>query len=238
MIKKFLIVLFFILPNVVLGSDIIQNPFGYETLYQEGSRLSKIDGTTLTSVFPKNIYGNDVSGFSFGVRLNPEVSRTISYEVKFEESFDFVKGGKLPGLCGGKNASGGIPANGTNGFSARMMWRKSGRLVSYVYHVNQKSKYGDDFQWMTSDNKSIQLIPGVWYSIKFTVTVNDLGQSNGVIKGYFDGALAFEKNDLLFRTTDIISVDRLCFNTFFGGDDPTWAPSKEERLYIRNLRID
>ncbi|MES2801210.1 MAG: hypothetical protein V4654_01855 [Bdellovibrionota bacterium] len=234
---KFLIGLFFFFPKIVFGNDIIQ-PFGYETLYQQGSFLSKFDGTTLTSVFPKNIYGSKTSGFSFGTQLNPKVSRTISYEVKFEKSFDFVRGGKLPGLCGGKNASGGIPANGTNGFSARMMWRKNGRLVSYVYHVNQKSKYGDDFQWITSAKKDIQLTPGAWHKIKFTVSVNDLGQSNGAIKGYFDGVLAFEKHDLLFRTTDIIAVDQLCFNTFFGGNDTTWAPSKEERLYIRNLQIN
>ena len=50
---------------------------------------------------------------------------------------DFVKGGKLPGLFGGEgNTGGGIPT-GMDGFSARMMWRGSGRVVQYVYYPDQ-----------------------------------------------------------------------------------------------------
>jgi hypothetical protein len=53
----------------------------------------------------------------------------ISYEVAFDSGFDWVKGGKLPGLRGGpdpNNCSGGNQANGTNCFSSRLMWRTDG----------------------------------------------------------------------------------------------------------------
>ncbi len=56
-------------------------------------------------------------------------SMMISYEVAFDSGFDWVKGGKLPGLRGGpdpNNCSGGNQANGTNCFSSRVMWRKAG----------------------------------------------------------------------------------------------------------------
>ncbi|HEY1051278.1 MAG TPA: hypothetical protein VGE39_16015, partial [Prosthecobacter sp.] len=70
----------------------------------------------------------------------------LRYTLRFSKDFDFVKGGKLPGLCGGPdNVSGGRPADGKNGFSARLMWRKDGRGEAYVYHKNQKSNYGDSF---------------------------------------------------------------------------------------------
>jgi hypothetical protein len=56
-------------------------------------------------------------------------SMMISYEVAFDSGFDWVKGGKLPGLRGGpdpNNCSGGNQANGTNCFSSRLMWRTNG----------------------------------------------------------------------------------------------------------------
>ena len=56
-------------------------------------------------------------------------SMMISYEVAFDSGFDWVKGGKLPGLRGGPDpdhCSGGHQANGTNCFSTRLMWRGEG----------------------------------------------------------------------------------------------------------------
>lgn len=216
----------------------IEKPFGFETLYTEGSSLSHFEEPSLlVSFFPANIYGNETSGFSFGSRLKSSESQTLSYEVKFSDDFYFVKGGKLPGICGGKNASGGNRATGKNGFSARLMWRADGRLVSYVYHVNQEDQYGDDFQWLDAQQKPIFIKRGQWHSIKITVGVNSLKQKNGFMKGSFNGLPAFSKTDFVFRTIDKIKADRLCFNTFFGGDDSSWAPKKQEKLWIRNLEV-
>jgi hypothetical protein len=56
-------------------------------------------------------------------------SMLVSYEVAFDSGFDWVKGGKLPGLRGGPDpdhCSGGVQANGTNCFSSRLMWRPNG----------------------------------------------------------------------------------------------------------------
>ena len=53
----------------------------------------------------------------------------LSYEVAFEANFDWVKGGKLPGLRGGlatSGCSGGSKSNGGSCFSSRVMWRQNG----------------------------------------------------------------------------------------------------------------
>lgn len=53
----------------------------------------------------------------------------LSYELAFDAGFDWVKGGKLPGLRGGPNpdgCSGGNEPNGTDCFSTRLMWRQNG----------------------------------------------------------------------------------------------------------------
>jgi hypothetical protein len=65
---------------------------------------------------------NTTDGSSFNSML-------LSYELAFDEGFDWVKGGKLPGLRGGPNpdgCSGGNEPNGTDCFSTRLMWRTNG----------------------------------------------------------------------------------------------------------------
>jgi len=50
---------------------------------------------------------------------------TFEYDIMFGENFDFVRGGKLPGLGGGASMGcGGTPEQYQNGFSARLMWRE------------------------------------------------------------------------------------------------------------------
>jgi hypothetical protein len=212
--------------------------FGFKPIFQVGSPLSHFQSDKqMISVFPEGLYGGQRSGFIFGAKLKPAIVKTISYEVMFNKDFDFVRGGKLPGLCGGKKATGGVRATGKSGFSARIMWRKSGRVVSYVYHANQKGKYGDDFQWRNPTSDKLFFIPGQWHKIVFTVRMNDPNKKNGEIIGYFDGKIAYQNKNFVFRTTNDFKIDRLCFHTFFGGDDLTWAPKKEENLFIKNLII-
>lgn len=53
----------------------------------------------------------------------------LSYEVAFDKGFQWVKGGKLPGLRGGSDTSGcegGAEPNGTDCWSTRLMWRTAG----------------------------------------------------------------------------------------------------------------
>ena len=50
---------------------------------------------------------------------------TFEYDIMFGDNFDFVRGGKLPGLGGGTSKGcGGTPEEYQNGFSARLMWRE------------------------------------------------------------------------------------------------------------------
>lgn len=56
---------------------------------------------------------------------------SMSYSVFFPKNFDFVLGGKLPGLYGGRpGCSGGDPAEDC--FSTRLMWRKGGAGELYL----------------------------------------------------------------------------------------------------------
>lgn len=54
----------------------------------------------------------------------------LEYEVYFPGSFDFVMGGKLPGMHGGNLQCSGYSSvpNGNNCFSTRLMWRENGEV--------------------------------------------------------------------------------------------------------------
>ena len=152
----------------------------------------------------------------------------LRYTVRFSKDFDWVKGGKLPGLCGGpENVSGGRPATGANGFSARLMWRREGRGEAYVYHKGQKTRYGDslsfpeDFHFPTETDVHVRL----------AVTMNTVGKSDGSVRvwigvGDAKERLMVERTDMEWRTVDSFGVDSLYFESFHGGDDASWAPTR------------
>jgi hypothetical protein len=77
---------------------------------------------------------DDASDGGFQVYLarsrGPVDEAWLSYRLRFPDGFDFVKGGKLPGLFGGTVTSGRHIPDGTNGFSTRYMWRPTGSARS------------------------------------------------------------------------------------------------------------
>lgn len=67
-----------------------------------------------------------------------------SYEVAFDADFDWVQGGKLPGLRGGLNSSGcsgGSQSDGQSCFSTRVMWRTNGagEGASFVKQLHRET---------------------------------------------------------------------------------------------------
>lgn len=235
----FRILIFFILLNLIFGCAGEQRkPFNFPADYVEGSSMSAFDPNgVLNVIFPSDIFGPQQSGYNFRTHLTPSDEKTISYEVKVPDNFSFVQGGKLPGLCGGYEATGGLKSNGKNGFSVRTMWRANGRLVSYVYHAEQKTKFGDDFQWMTSRGP-VLLSRSTWHQIEFRVRLNDSDKKNGTVHVKFDGAEVLNRNDFNFRTGNVFQIDKLCFNAFYGGSDLSWAPKSEQSMQIRNLTVN
>ncbi|CAE6469313.1 unnamed protein product [Rhizoctonia solani] len=103
------------------------------------------DGKSAMEVF----FGKGSFGFASGVAggisfyaygpsdLSSGNEFTLGYSIFFESGFDFVHGGKLPGLYGGTSndeaasCSGGRHA--ATCFSTRFMWRDQGAAELYVY---------------------------------------------------------------------------------------------------------
>jgi hypothetical protein len=89
-------------------------------------------GPVLEVTYPAGSYSVSTGGaqlYSLWNTSTPLQSMLLSYEVAFDAGFDWVRGGKLPGLKGGPDplgCSGGNKPNGSDCFSALMMWRTNG----------------------------------------------------------------------------------------------------------------
>lgn len=160
-----------------------------------------------------------VGGGQFFATLGiaPQTALRLSYYVQFCDDFDFVKGGKLPGLFGGSGNSGGDIPNGQDGFSTRLMWRTDGAGEVYAYLPTSQG-HGTSIgrgKWYFQ--------PGVWHHIEQEVVLNRPNTQSGRIRVWLDGAEVLDQGGLTFRTTNNLKIEGIFFSTFFGGDDTSWA---------------
>ncbi|MDX2215984.1 MAG: hypothetical protein SFY66_22150 [Oculatellaceae cyanobacterium bins.114] len=149
--------------------------------------------------------------------ISPHEALRLSYYIRFSDHFDFVKGGKLPGLFGGDGASGRVIPTGTDGFSTRYMWRQRGDGEVYAY-LPASTEHGTSLgrgEW--------RFRSGVWHRIEQEVVLNHVNQTDGQIRVWFDGDQVLDEDGLTFRSVDTLQINGIFFSTFFGGGDPSWA---------------
>ncbi len=152
------------------------------------------------------------------------------YFLRFPDGFDNHGTGKLPGPAGLYSTSGRnlIPPTSSNpGWSARMTFatplddRNSThtQIGFYVYHLDQPADEGEFFLW---DEQVGAIDHGAWHCVEGRVKLNTPGQSDGVLEGWVDEALAFHESDFKFRTSSQTSVKikSFWFDVFFGGSAP------------------
>ena len=191
----------------------------------------------LAVLYPQGEYGTSRTGAQWKVPLGGSHERvSLSYRIRFTDGFDFVKGGKLPGLIGGTGNTGGSVPDGTDGWSARMMWRTEGAIVQYVYHPDQPGGYGEDLPW-SIDDAPIRFEPGRWYTLHHEITMNTPGEHDGIIRTWLDGVPALTVTDLRFRDVDELAIDTLYFSTFFGGGSASWATTRDEVVWFDDFEV-
>lgn len=167
----------------------------------------------------------------------PRKRAELRYDLAFEPGFEFVKGGKLPGLCGGpKTITGGDQCTGFDGWSARLMWRRDGRGEAYVYHPHMTGKYGDQFAFPEDFRFPI----GKPISVRMLVIMNSAGRKDGALRVWITlpgggDRLVVEQAAMEWTKTERIGVDSVLFNVFHGGNDASWAPAGSCSLRIGKL---
>jgi len=174
----------------------------------------------------------------------------VEYRVRFGSGFDFVRGGKLPGLTGGIGNVGGNKPDGTDGFSARFHWRTDGssgsplrsnqtdraNLTQYLYHPDQPTNFGEDFFYGPANNP-LELTSDRWYHFRSRIILNTPGQNDGIVQGWVDGQQLLDLNNIRFRDIPGLQIDGFFFSTFFGGSGSQWNTTADEVAFFDDIRI-
>lgn len=156
----------------------------------------------------------------------------LRYMVRFPLGFDFVRGGKLPGLYGGAGNSGGRIPNGRDGFSMRLMWLSGGRGQVYAYLPTSQT-YGTSLL-----QGQFRFVPGQWHRIRQVVRLNAPGRADGTVALWLDDRFVGESTSLRIRDVGSLHIDGLFVDVFFGGNDDSWAATEDTFIDFARFEID
>lgn len=201
-------------------------------------------------------------GFSFyapgpqNIDLTTAKEVTFGYSIFFEQGFDWVLGGKLPGIYGGDTDALAIGCSGGRRsdacFSARLMWRTAGagELYTYLppytdsqYAANQKQcsvpplsdcnpTYG-----ASVGRGSFHFADGAWTTVSQRVKLNDVGQANGELELFVNGNSVINVTGLILRARDAGRMRGIQAQTFFGGSQSQFASTKDTNTWFSDFSI-
>ncbi|GFZ49702.1 hypothetical protein JCM24511_07104 [Saitozyma sp. JCM 24511] len=222
------------------------------------------DGSSaLIANFPAGTYGLNSAngqGFSFytegthnGVNVEGATEVLFSYSAYFPSGFDFVKGGKMPGLYGGtslseaKSCSGGRQTGRDQCFSARLMWRTNGAGEFYNYYptsVTQGGGYCSTAPYSICDTVygdsigrgSYSWATGKWTTVAQRLKLNDVGSANGEQTLWVDGVQIMDLNGLEIITQSS-KIYGIMAQTFFGGSDSSWDSPTDQSVWFKDWSL-
>ncbi|MBR4349108.1 MAG: heparin lyase I family protein, partial [Bacteroidales bacterium] len=197
---------------------------------------------SLRVAYPKGGYGPSQTGCQVDLKFNDRDEAYMSYWIRFSDDFSYGKtyeGGKLPGLGSG-NTSGSNISDGTNGFTARFMWRPGGQLVVLLYHMDFTDSMGEDQELTYSDGSIVHIPRGEWHHlaerVKTNTVTNGSANPDGELEVWVDGQQVLLRKGLRFRTNSD-GVNELYFSTFHGGGNADWSPTVDSYIWFDDIRI-
>ncbi|CAE6431981.1 unnamed protein product [Rhizoctonia solani] len=133
---------------------------------------------------------------------------TFAYSLFLPVDFEPVRGGKLPGLYGGKTGcSGGDAA--LDCFSTRLMWRANSEGELYLYAPKDKQTYEvcntpprsicEADYGLSIGRGSFRFTPGQWTHVSQTVVLNTPGKQDGHLTLDVNGERIMDLSGLYYR---------------------------------------
>jgi hypothetical protein len=194
---------------------------------------------SLRVFFPKSAVGPSRGGHQATILLEPREQYYLSYWLKFGANFSWGNtdhGGKLPGLAQGKTCSGGDICDGTNGFTARYMWRRNGAAVLYLYHMDKPHQWGEDLPLVPLGHTPFFFMPDEWVHLVQRVKINTGALANGEVQVWVNGVESLNLDGLRF-VNDGSKIDTFYMSTFHGGNTPGWGPMNDSFIWIDDIEI-
>lgn len=195
------------------------------------------NNTVRVNYVPKN-NGSPRIGSDKAISPKYKNEAMMEFEVFFDKDFEWVRGGKMHGFISGspKTVATGCVQQPKNGWSFRLMWRDEGRIELYIY--DQSRLTNGQRCGITKGSAKNVLTKNKWINIKMYMKLNTREKSDGIAKLYIDNKLIIERRNIQFRgVNNGATIDFISFNTFYGGNDPSWAPSKTTTAYYRGINL-
>lgn len=215
-----------------------------------------IDNSILKVYYPKGSYSPSklpVGGIGFysnPSEINMASEVIFTYQVKFDETFNPVLGGKLPGLFinNGKNTKGASGGKYSNNASCRIAWRSKFSAEAYLYlptlqeqdpaynsMIIKNGIYGDSL-W----RHSFSFHPTKWNDIYIRLKLNKIENKIPINDGELEITINNSTknfNKIIWRVDDCNYINTIIFETFFGGSTPKTATPQDTWSYFKNIKI-
>lgn len=244
---------FNVVKNLWNGINVTNDPAGGLLNFDKAIRVD----------FPRGGYASKpgangkAGGLAFYAKPGPNIfnrdSVALTYKVYFPKGFDFVKGGKLPGLYSKFGQSGGNTND--DGFSYRVMWRAGGQAEAYIYAPQGRASN-------PVQDPSIERVPGYfsdgsigislgrgvqnfqvdkWNTVKIFIKLNTIQNgrplADGIVQLSINDKSAVDYSKMVWRTRATTQIEGLMFQTFFGGNDASFAPSKDSFVAFKSFSL-
>jgi hypothetical protein len=228
----------------------------WNVIWDAGKNYTSDDEKIQVTYLKEKFASNAGAHFRAQPKGFPYSEVAVSYKVFFPRDWDFVLGGKLPGVWGGDPGSGGGNWN-SDGWSARVMFREGGEAVAYLYMSTDQGSYNgsekcplvknqgtgfDDIAHHTNGagidiwrKKGLQLKKGTWNSVTLAVKVNTRGKADGSITLTVNGKTQTFNKICWSKTSQ--KINGLTFASWMGGGSAEYAPKKTQRADFKDITI-
>jgi len=156
----------------------------------------------------------------------------LSYNVFFEDGFDWGLGGKLPGFCSIPSPHGLDGPEPDEGTMAIMMWQPDGKLKFYCY-------FHEDFDYQYGRGPVIPSVleTGKWFNITVRLVNSSPWDKDGLMEIFVNGVLDMTWNHIQTREKSEIMLNTIAFNTFQGGGDKSYAPDVDGTALFDGIEV-
>ena len=219
----------------------------------------------ITISFPKGGYasagGTNIKCIPDGIEKSREVE--LSYSVFIPRNFDFKKGGKI-GIGFNINDGTGGKTWRENDGSFRLMWRRGGQAVAYLYLPTDQGRYipgkvncpllknqGGEFMHAISNKtpyagldlfrftpKKLYFKRGAWNTIVMSASLNDVGRNNGKLSLSVNGNMVRVTDMTWTANPDDNQFTQIQLANWFGGGDASWAAGKDEEIKLKKIQYN
>ena len=215
---------------------------------------------TLEVFYPKGSYSpskDPVGGlgfFSSPKEVLMSEHLVLSYQFKFNDNFEPIYGGKLPGLFLSrdkfetKGSAGGKIRNNTA--SIRLAWRKHFDAEVYVYLPKNQHEEYFQIQGYRSNGKFghslwrtfLNFDKTNWNNVTLEVKLNTINENNVYLHDGFMSITINDKNysfdKFVFRESNETMISSFLFDTFFGGSTIKYATPVDTSIFFKNITLE